>query len=42
MEKYPDVRPFMVAHNRSDTEFIDLLGVELPWSVPTSGVSFIQ
>ncbi|XP_026171215.1 sialate O-acetylesterase [Mastacembelus armatus] len=40
--KYPFVRTFMAALNLSKTEQIDLILVELPWSVPTSGnlVSF--
>ncbi|TNM93463.1 hypothetical protein fugu_001639 [Takifugu bimaculatus] len=36
--KYPDVRPFMVARDWSGTELTDILGVKLPWSVPSSEV----
>ncbi|XP_051254303.1 sialate O-acetylesterase isoform X2 [Dicentrarchus labrax] len=34
--KYPHVRPFMAALRLSETELIDLIQVELPWSVPTA------
>ncbi|XP_076591174.1 sialate O-acetylesterase isoform X1 [Chaetodon auriga] len=34
--KYPHVRTFMAALNLSETELIDLIQVELPWSVPTA------
>ncbi|XP_061574872.1 sialate O-acetylesterase [Cololabis saira] len=37
-DKYPHVRPFMVALNTSETELTDLIQVELPWSVPTASV----
>ncbi|XP_059186870.1 sialate O-acetylesterase-like [Centropristis striata] len=33
-EKYPHVRTFMASLNTSETELIDLIQVELPWSVP--------
>lgn len=33
---YPHVRTFMVALSASETELIDLLEVELPWSVPSA------
>ncbi|XP_062275577.1 sialate O-acetylesterase [Scomber scombrus] len=35
-EKYPHVRTFMVALNRSNDELTELIQVELPWSVPTA------
>ncbi|XP_044210082.1 sialate O-acetylesterase [Thunnus albacares] len=35
-DKYPHVRTFMVALNRSDTELNDLIEVKFPWSVPTA------
>lgn len=38
--KYPDVRPFKVAHKWTDTELTDILQVKLPWSVPSSGTLF--
>ncbi|XP_070684761.1 sialate O-acetylesterase [Pempheris klunzingeri] len=34
-EKYPHVRTFMAALKQSETELTDLIGVEIPWSVPT-------
>ncbi|XP_061537464.1 sialate O-acetylesterase isoform X1 [Phycodurus eques] len=38
--KYPHVRTIMVALKMSDTELTDLIGVNLPWSVPeASGLS---
>lgn len=40
--KYPDIRTFMVAQKSSDIELSDLLQVELPWSVPTSGAQFVH
>ncbi|KAM9733292.1 sialate O-acetylesterase isoform 1-T1 [Menidia menidia] len=36
--KYPDVRTFMAALRMNETELIDLIQVELPWSVPTARV----
>ncbi|XP_059212415.1 sialate O-acetylesterase-like isoform X2 [Centropristis striata] len=33
-EKYPHVRTFMASMKTSETELIDLIQVELPWSVP--------
>nr|XP_020455900.1 sialate O-acetylesterase isoform X1 [Monopterus albus] len=36
--KYPHVRTFMAALNQSGTELIDLIQVELPWSVPTEKI----
>lgn len=36
--KYPHVRPFMTALNMSKTELIDLIQVEIPWSVPNASV----
>lgn len=36
--KYPYVRPFMVALKTSDIELMDLIEVEIPWSVPTASV----
>uniref|UniRef100_A0A3Q2NVG8 Sialic acid acetylesterase n=1 Tax=Fundulus heteroclitus TaxID=8078 RepID=A0A3Q2NVG8_FUNHE len=36
--KYPHVRPFMAALKASKTELIDLIQVEIPWSVPTTSV----
>ncbi|CAN9511542.1 unnamed protein product [Ophioblennius macclurei] len=36
--KYPHVRPFMAALKVSKTELLDLIQVQTPWSVPTSGV----
>ncbi|XP_017275588.1 sialate O-acetylesterase isoform X3 [Kryptolebias marmoratus] len=36
--KYPHVRTFMAALDTSDTELTDLIGVELPWSVPSANV----
>uniref|UniRef100_A0A3P8U8E7 Sialic acid acetylesterase n=1 Tax=Amphiprion percula TaxID=161767 RepID=A0A3P8U8E7_AMPPE len=36
--KYPHVRPFMVALNRSEIELPDLIQVELPWFEPTATV----
>ncbi|KAK5607518.1 hypothetical protein CRENBAI_016797 [Crenichthys baileyi] len=36
--KYPHVRPFMASLNMSKTERIDLIQVEIPWSVPTTSV----
>ncbi|XP_072248955.1 sialate O-acetylesterase isoform X2 [Leuresthes tenuis] len=36
--KYPHVRPFMAALRMNETELIDLIEVQLPWSVPTASV----
>ncbi|KAF6721656.1 Sialate O-acetylesterase [Oryzias melastigma] len=36
--KYPHVRTFMAALNSSETELIDLIQVELPWSVPSARI----
>ncbi|KAM7413459.1 hypothetical protein PAMA_020720 [Pampus argenteus] len=38
-DKYPHVRTMMVALNRSDTELLDLIGVDLLWSMPTKQLS---
>ncbi|XP_034459258.1 sialate O-acetylesterase [Hippoglossus hippoglossus] len=34
---YSQVRPFMVALEKSQTELMDLIEVKLPWTVPTAG-----
>ncbi|XP_029964048.1 sialate O-acetylesterase-like [Salarias fasciatus] len=36
--KYPHVRPFQAATKVSETELLDLIQVQIPWSVPTAGV----
>ncbi|XP_035479437.1 sialate O-acetylesterase [Scophthalmus maximus] len=36
-QTYPHVRPFMASLKMSDTELIDLIQVQLPWTVPTAG-----
>ncbi|KAF0030797.1 hypothetical protein F2P81_017528 [Scophthalmus maximus] len=38
-QTYPHVRPFMASLKMSDTELIDLIQVQLPWTVPTAGES---
>uniref|UniRef100_A0A672ITN0 Sialate O-acetylesterase domain-containing protein n=1 Tax=Salarias fasciatus TaxID=181472 RepID=A0A672ITN0_SALFA len=35
--KYPHVRPFQAATKVSETELLDLIQVQIPWSVPTAG-----
>ncbi len=38
--KFPDVRIFQAALEKSDEELIDLARVEVPWSQPTAGMEY--
>lgn len=37
-EKYPHVRIFMAALKQSPIEIEDLIGVEIPWAVPSNSM----
>lgn len=39
--EYPDVRIFMAAFEWSHEELIDLRKVQIPWTVPSSGIGVL-